>query len=123
MHDIALFLSRFLYSDLYIIVCPFAPSLLAIALFVLLPLLSWPLHCLSFCQFSFGHCIVCHSMIYGFHLVSLNFSAYENWVRFVGNNQDVGTHNQHSKDMLKKLIYYTFFIVISLTSMKLLDLH
>ena len=113
MHDIALFLSRFLYSDLHIIVCPFAPSLLAIALFVLLSLLFWPLYCLSFYDL----------WLPIFSLVSLNFSAYENWVRVVGNNQDVGTHNQHSKDMLKKLIYYTLFIVISLTSMKLLDLH
>jgi hypothetical protein len=33
------------------------------------------------------------------------------------------SHNQHSKDILKKLIYYTLFIVISLKSMKLLDFH
>jgi hypothetical protein len=23
-------------------------------------------HCLSFCAFSFGHCVVCSSLIYGF---------------------------------------------------------
>ena len=23
-------------------------------------------HCLSFCTFSFGHCVVCSSLIYGF---------------------------------------------------------
>jgi hypothetical protein len=23
-------------------------------------------HCMSFCPFSFGHCVVCHSSIYGF---------------------------------------------------------
>jgi hypothetical protein len=29
---------------------------LAIVLFVLLSLLSWPLYCLSFCSFSLGYC-------------------------------------------------------------------
>ena len=110
---LSLFLSRFLYSDLYIIVCPFVPSLLANVLFVLLSLLYWPLYCLTFYDL----------WLPIFSLVSLHFSAYTNWVLFVGNNQHVGTHNQHSKDMLKKLIYYILFIVISLTSMKLLDLH
>jgi hypothetical protein len=32
---------------------------LAIVLFVLLSFFFWPLCCLSFCPFSFGHCVVC----------------------------------------------------------------
>ena len=30
--------------------------------------------CMSFCPFSFGHCVVCSSSIYGFYLVSSNSS-------------------------------------------------
>jgi hypothetical protein len=47
--------------------------------------------CLSFCPFSFGHCVVCPSLIYGFWLplwylqtlfnyVSLHYRKQEHWI-------------------------------------------
>jgi hypothetical protein len=68
---------------LLIVACPFVPFLLAIVLSVLLQFTDsdYPFgifklflvlyvcfvdHCLSFCTFSFGHCVVCSSLIYGF---------------------------------------------------------
>ena len=36
--------------------------------------------CLSFCTFSFDHCVVCSSLIFGFWLVSPNSSCRRSWI-------------------------------------------
>jgi uncharacterized membrane protein YvlD (DUF360 family) len=62
------------------VVSPFVLFLLTIVLSLLLSFFFWPLCCLSFCPFSFGHCVVCPSSIYGFRLplVSSNSSDRDN---------------------------------------------
>jgi hypothetical protein len=42
----------------------FGGPLISVSLFVLLSFFFWPLCCLSFCHFSFGHCVVCPFVIF-----------------------------------------------------------
>jgi uncharacterized membrane protein YjjP (DUF1212 family) len=61
--------------------------------FVLLPFFIWSLCCLSFCPFSFGHCVVCPFAL--FHLVIVLF------VLFALPNEKGQKDRQHNDQMKK----------------------
>ena len=63
--------------------------------------------CLSFCPFSFGHCVVCPSLIYGFWLplwylqtlfnyVSLHYRKQEHWTLY--NLLTLNKHDNNRKN-------------------------
>jgi hypothetical protein len=52
--------------------------------------------CLSFCPFSFGHCVVCFSSIYGFWLPLWYLQTLIKWPSKVEGNIDIWSHKTGS---------------------------
>jgi hypothetical protein len=59
--------------------------------------------CLSFCSFSFGHCVVCSSSIYGFWLPLWYLQTFHTYHR---NDDDINMSNIKSKEHSSLTDYY-----------------
>ena len=63
-------------------------------------------HCLSFCTFSFGHCVVCSSLIYGFWLPP--FGVFK---LFLQNYDRLQQHGWEDKILWYGLIIYVYWVL------------
>jgi preprotein translocase subunit SecY len=77
---------------------------LAIVLSVILSFFFWPLFCLSFCPFSFGHCVFCHFVLFRLAIVLsviffFFFWSTTQWPKEKGQN-DRKHNGQKKKDKM-----------------------